>query len=149
MKRRARILRWLGMFTSLIMLLVMAALAQKNPSGKSIELPADNAAAKLKPGPGADTTELNCMGCHSTDYIDRQPGADAEHWQAEVTKMTKLFGATISDEDAKVIVNYLATAYGPPPAKNSAPKKPNPPGEPKEKTPFPGRRAQPDSHRPR
>jgi len=124
MKRHARILRRLWMFTSLIMLLVIAALAQKNPSVKSIELPADNPAAKLKPGPGTDTTELNCMGCHSTDYIVRQPGSDAEHWQAEVTKMIKLFGASISGEDAKVIVNYLATAYGPAPA--SPPKKPGP-----------------------
>jgi len=122
MKRHARILRRLWMFTSLIMLLVIAALAQKNPSVKSIELPADNPTAKLKPGPGADTAELNCMGCHSTDYIVRQPGADAEHWQAEVNKMIKLYGASISDEDAKVIVNYLATAYGPAPAKASAAK---------------------------
>jgi cytochrome c553 len=120
MKRRARILRRLWMFTSLTMLLVMAAWAQKNPSVKSIELPADNPTAKLKPGPRADTTELNCMGCHSTDYIVRQPGADAEHWQAEVNKMIKLYGASVSDADAKVIVNYLAAAYGPAPAKASA-----------------------------
>jgi len=124
MNRHARILRRLWMFTSLIMLLVIAALAQKNPSVKSIELPADNATAKLKPGPGADTTELNCIGCHSTDYIVRQPGSDADHWQAEVTKMIKLFGASISNEDAKVIVNYLSTVYGPAPAKT--PKKPSP-----------------------
>jgi len=31
--------------------------------------------------------------------------------------MIKLFGATVSDEDAKVIVNYLSTAYAPAPAK--------------------------------
>ena len=122
MKRLARIQRRLWMLTSLIVLLAIAAMAQKNPSGKSIELPADNATAKLKPGPGADTTELNCMGCHSTDYIVRQPGSDGEHWQAEVTKMIKVFGASISDEDAKVIANYLATAYGPAPAKASAAK---------------------------
>jgi len=120
MKRRAGILKRVWMLTGLITLLVMAAWAQKNPSVKTIELPADNPTAKLKPGPGADTTELNCMGCHSTDYIVRQPGADAEHWQAEVTKMIKVFGASISDEDAKVIVNYLATAYGPAPPKASA-----------------------------
>lgn len=122
MKRLSRILRWLWVFTSLIMLLVIAAFAQKNPSVKSIELPADNPAAKLKPGPGADTTELNCMGCHSTDYIVRQPGNDAERWQAEVTKMIKVFGASISVEDVKVIANYLATAYGPAPT--TPPKKP-------------------------
>ena len=67
MKRHASIMKGLGMFSGLVMLLVVATSAQKNPSVKSIELPADNATAKLKPGPGADATELNCMGCNSTD----------------------------------------------------------------------------------
>ena len=120
MKRHAGILKGLWMLTGLVMLLVMAALAQKNPSVKSIELPADNPTAKLEPGPGADSAELNCLGCHSTDYIVRQPGADAEHWQAEVNKMIKLYGASVSDADAKVIVNYLAAAYGSAPPKASA-----------------------------
>jgi len=58
MKRHAGILKGLWMLTGLVMLLVMAALAQKNPSVKSIELPADNPTAKLEPGPGADSAEL-------------------------------------------------------------------------------------------
>jgi len=113
MKRRSQFVILAAVSTAL----VLAALAKDNL--KTIELPDDNAVAKLKPGPGVDAVEANCMGCHSTDYIVRQPGGDAQRWQDEVSKMIKLFGATVSDEDAKVIVNYLATAYAPAPAKTS------------------------------
>jgi hypothetical protein len=33
-------------------------------------------------------------------------------WDAEVTKMIKVYGAPIGDADAKVIVDYLAKNYG-------------------------------------
>ena len=51
--------------------------------------------------------------CHSTDYIVMQPRGDAKQWQAIVTKMIKVNGAPISDQDAKTILEYLASAYGP------------------------------------
>ena len=106
------------------MALVLAAFAKNNL--KTIELPDDHPVAKLKPGPGVDTVEANCMGCHSTDYIVRQPGGNAQRWQDEVSKMIKLFGATVSDQDAKVIVNYLATAHARAPAKTPPATKPTP-----------------------
>ncbi len=97
-----------------------------NPRQKSIELPGDNAMATLKAGPGVETVRANCVACHSTDYIVRQPGGDAKRWGAEVKKMMTFFGAPISEEDAKVIVQYLASSYGPSNANPPAP----PPGKP-------------------
>ncbi len=88
----------------------LAAGAEK-PAKKSIELPADNAMATLKAGAGMEVTRGNCSICHSTDYIVRQAGGDAAHWRPEVEKMIKVYGAPVSDEDAKTIVDYLATAY--------------------------------------
>ncbi|MFB3923516.1 MAG: cytochrome c [Terriglobia bacterium] len=126
MKPRAGISKRLGMLPGLILILVIAALAQKTPSVKTIELPDDNAVAKLQPGAGADTTEANCMGCHSTDYIVRQPGSNAEQWQAEVNKMIKTYGAPISEEDAKVITDYLASVYGRAPTDRPSAKPPRP-----------------------
>ncbi len=82
---------------------------------KSIILPPDNAMAELKPGVGVEVVRANCIACHSTDYIVRQPGRDTKQWEAEVKKMISVFGAPINDPDVKVIVQYLATAYGPPP----------------------------------
>jgi len=92
----------------LTLVLVGAARAQK----KSIRLPEDNPMAQLKPGPGAEATHDHCFICHSTDYIVRQPRLDAKHWQAEVNKMIKVFGAPISESDAKAIADYLAKNYG-------------------------------------
>jgi sulfite dehydrogenase (cytochrome) subunit B len=84
------------------------------PSVKTIELPPDNAMATLKPGPGLDIVESNCVTCHSTDYIVRQPGGDAKHWEPEIRKMMTVYGAEISDSDVQAIVNYLGTEYGAP-----------------------------------
>ena len=42
-----------------------------------------------------------------------QPRGDAKQWDAVVTKMLKVHGAPISEADAKAIIEYLATAYGP------------------------------------
>lgn len=44
-----------------------------------------------------------------------QPRGDAKQWEGVVTKMLKVYGAPISEADAKAIVEYLATAYGPRP----------------------------------
>ena len=80
---------------------------------KSITLPDDNAMAQLKPGPGVEAARANCVACHSTDYIVRQPPSQAKAWEAEVKKMMAVFGAPISDGDARTIADYLSWAYGP------------------------------------
>lgn len=67
----------------------------------------------LKPGPGLDKVQANCSTCHSLDYIQmNSPFLNAAGWNAEVTKMIKAMGAPIGDDDAKVIVDYLAKNYG-------------------------------------
>ena len=92
-------------------LMVMVCLGAR-AAEKSIRLPDDNAMAQLKPGPNVDVVRTNCIVCHSTDYIVRQPGSDAKKWEGEVQKMIKVYGAPISERDAKAIAEYLATAYG-------------------------------------
>jgi sulfite dehydrogenase (cytochrome) subunit B len=80
---------------------------------KSITLPDDDPYGKLPPGPGLEATRNNCLTCHSTDYIVMQPRGDAKQWDGVVTKMIKVFGAPISEQDAKAIVQYLSTVHGP------------------------------------
>ena len=96
---------------SIVAALAIAATALGDK--KSITLPGDNAMAELKPGPGVDVVRANCVACHSTDYIARQPDSEAKKWEAEVKKMISVFGAPISEADTKVIVDYLSSAYGP------------------------------------
>jgi mono/diheme cytochrome c family protein len=67
----------------------------------------------LKKAPGLDKVEGNCAACHSLDYIQmKSPFPNAALWDAEITKMIKVFGAPISDADAAVIANYLKQNYG-------------------------------------
>jgi sulfite dehydrogenase (cytochrome) subunit B len=56
----------------------------------------------------------NCSGCHSADYINTQPRnakSKTDFWQAEVTKMIKVYGAPIDNADVAKIVEYLAATY--------------------------------------
>ena len=94
--------------------ILLAAMAVATAEEKSIVLPPDNELARLAHGPGRDVAQTQCQFCHSTDYVVIQPRGDARQWQAVVTKMITVFGAPLSDADAKAIVEYLATTYGPP-----------------------------------
>jgi sulfite dehydrogenase (cytochrome) subunit B len=68
---------------------------------------------ELKDGPGRAQVEANCGSCHSLDYVlMNSPFLDRQGWDGSVTKMIKVFGAPISAEDAKAIVDYLASNYG-------------------------------------
>ena len=77
---------------------------------KSIALP--NISTELKAGEGKDKTSGLCNICHSLDYITMQPPFSRGQWTATVTKMIKVMGGPINDEDAKVIINYLVAQYG-------------------------------------
>ena len=68
---------------------------------------------KLKEASGADKVRVNCVACHSLDYIQlNSPFLDHKGWEATVTKMNKAFGAPIKPEDAGPIADYLARNYG-------------------------------------
>ena len=69
--------------------------------------------AAFKPGPNIEVVQGNCSACHSADYINTQPPMKDKKgfWQAEVTKMIKVYGAPIDDSDVGKIVDYLAATY--------------------------------------
>src|SRR5215471_2424368 len=68
---------------------------------------------KLKKAPGLEQVEANCGACHSLDYIQmNSPFLTSAAWDAEISKMIKVFGAPISDDDARAIADYLKTNYG-------------------------------------
>ena len=76
------------------------------------KLPEETAA--FKPGPNLDVVQSNCTACHSADYVQTQPRGPKfkkDFWQAEVTKMVKVYGAPINDADVPKIVDYLAATY--------------------------------------
>ena len=77
----------------------------------SITLPGD-LSFQFKPGAGSQVATTYCLTCHSSAYVSTQPQLDKAHWDAEVTKMRKAYGAAIPDKDAGEIVDYLTAAYG-------------------------------------
>lgn len=68
---------------------------------------------ELKKAPGVEKVESNCGACHSLDYVQmNSPFLSPAGWEAEVTKMIKVFGAPIADADAAIIADYLKKNYG-------------------------------------
>ena len=99
---------------------ILLAIAAGNDFGRgaaiaspvSYALPEETAI--LKPGPNLAVVKNNCTACHSADYINTQPRGPKfkkDFWQAEVTKMIKVYGAPIDDADIGKIVDYLAATY--------------------------------------
>lgn len=85
--------------------------------------PAAERPVTLQPGAGRELVQSSCASCHSLDYVlINAPFLSPAQWQASVAKMRTVFGAPIGDDEAAVIVAYLASAYGPPPA--PAPRQP-------------------------
>jgi mono/diheme cytochrome c family protein len=83
-----------------------------NAAPVSYTLPDETAA--FKPGPNLEAVQNNCTACHSADYVQTQPRGPKfkkDFWQAEVTKMIKVFGAPIDDADVPKIVDYLTATY--------------------------------------
>jgi len=74
---------------------------------------AEEKPVQLKQAAGLDKVEGNCGACHSLDYIQmNSPFLNPAGWDAEVTKMIKVFGAPVSEADAKAIGDYLKANYG-------------------------------------
>jgi len=104
-----------GFFLALV--LALTAIATLNPGTAnaapvSYTLPEETAV--LKPGHGLEVVQNNCTACHSADYVNTQPRGPKfkkDFWQAEVTKMIKVYGAPIDDADVGKIVDYLAATY--------------------------------------
>ena len=91
--------------------LAIAGFVAANAAPVDYELPEETAA--LKPGPNLEAAQNNCTACHSSDYIKTQPimTSKKDFWQAEVTKMIKVYGAPIDDADVPKIVEYLSSTY--------------------------------------
>jgi mono/diheme cytochrome c family protein len=91
--------------------LALAGVMAANAAPVEYKLPEETAA--LKPGPNLEVAQNNCTACHSSDYIKTQPimKSKKDFWQAEVTKMIKVYGAPIDDADVPRLVEYLSTAY--------------------------------------
>ena len=98
--------------TPLFALAACLLLASAQAAPVSYTLPEET--VDYKPGPNRDVVKANCAACHSADYVQIQPRGEKfkkDFWQAEVTKMIKVYGAPIEDADIPKIVEYLTATY--------------------------------------
>ncbi len=66
----------------------------------------------LRDGPGRDLTIGRCILCHSLEYIpSNAPAMNRAAWQKTIQKMKDRFGAPITDDEAKQILDYLDGSY--------------------------------------
>ena len=67
---------------------------------------------ELREGTGRDLTVGRCIICHSVEYIPANaPAMNRAAWQKSIQKMKDRFGAPITDEEAKQILDYLDANY--------------------------------------
>lgn len=66
----------------------------------------------LKPAPGMELVQSNCLICHSTEYITTQPLLTRDQWKASVTKMQQKYGAPVTAEAVEPLLDYLVASYG-------------------------------------
>ncbi|HEX8114037.1 MAG TPA: hypothetical protein VF516_40170 [Kofleriaceae bacterium] len=107
-----RILGVAGLST-LATLALAAGMATRAPARPvTYTLPSESSTLKKTGEPGYQRAELQCVTCHSRDYITTQPrGKGKEFWTAEVTKMVNVYAAPIPEPDRAVIADYLAATY--------------------------------------
>ena len=98
--------------TGCVFLAATLAAAAPNFKPMTMELPPD--AASFPDGPNVKTVNQNCLACHSADMVLDQALLPRATWAAEVTKMRNVYKAPITDADAALIVDYLATTHAPP-----------------------------------
>ncbi|MGZ5870726.1 MAG: SorB family sulfite dehydrogenase c-type cytochrome subunit [Bradyrhizobium sp.] len=106
-------IRWFPL-ASLLVISAISALSFGSVAAAPVSYKLPDETAAFKPGPNLEVVRNNCTGCHSADYIATQPRGpkfQKDFWQAEVTKMIKVYGAPINDADVPKIVEYLAATY--------------------------------------
>jgi hypothetical protein len=75
-----------------------------------IELPVED--TPIPEGPHRDEFRAACMACHSARLVFTQPRLTDGQWSKVVQKMTGKYGAPLTGDDEKRIVQYLHAVHG-------------------------------------
>jgi len=76
----------------------------------SIELPTDD--TPIPTGPHREEFRVACTVCHSPRLVFTQPLLTEKQWTGVVHKMIAKYGAPLSSEEEKHMVQYLNTVHG-------------------------------------
>src|SRR2546430_16021275 len=70
---------------------------------EKLSLPPDNSG--FKAGPGSEIAMVQCVLCHSADYVSTQPRLPRAAWKANVLKMRDKYGAPLPDDKVEALVD--------------------------------------------
>ena len=110
------------MFPLLIALALVASAASqradtpsKAKASKSVveEITLPNYPLDVPPGPNLAAFQQHCLLCHSARYVTMQPRFSQTVWEKEVKKMVDVYGASLTPDEQKQIVEYLVAIKGP------------------------------------
>lgn len=89
----------------------VAATALAAQAPKSVKIDLSNPGPYFT-GEGSDPVNANCTACHSSEMVMVQPALSKAAWQGEVTKMMKVYKASVDEKDIPAIVDYLSKVRG-------------------------------------
>ena len=111
------------MFVPLIALALLASAASQQPDTPSKaakvsksaveEITLPNYPLDVPPGPNLAAFQQHCLLCHTARYVTMQPRFSQAVWEKEVNKMVDVYGASITPDEQKQIVEYLVAIKGP------------------------------------
>jgi sulfite dehydrogenase (cytochrome) subunit B len=91
----------------------MAAAGSACAVTKIIQIPPDSEQLTPSALPGYAKAKVNCVACHSAEYMVYQPPtAPRGYWETMVKRMKVVFKAPVADEDMPEIIDYLVKTYG-------------------------------------
>jgi hypothetical protein len=76
----------------------------------SVSLPPGK--GRFPPGKGSNSANAQCVMCHSTGMVLRQPPLTDEEWKVEVMKMRNAFGAPVPADKVDALARYLHSING-------------------------------------
>jgi cytochrome c5 len=106
MVMNTRLLAWI--VAILLLSLVIASCSSKSEPPAQLQ-PSQSEAAPAKDG--ATLLSERCTACHSLNRIESAQKTQ-EEWKQTVDRMFGK-GAVLSSQEEEILINYLATKYGP------------------------------------
>jgi hypothetical protein len=75
--------------------------------------PSDESPEEFAPGPGRDDTFYACTACHNFKLVAQQ-GMSRRQWDESIALMVEKHNMPeLSDQDRKIVLDYLEAAYPP------------------------------------
>jgi mono/diheme cytochrome c family protein len=76
----------------------------------SVDLPVND--APFPPGNGSDIASGQCLICHSSGMVLRQPPLTQDEWVGEINKMRNAYGAQLPPDQIEALAKYLFSING-------------------------------------